>query len=170
MRRQRSGWVDDVGSARRALIHSGFVWGGFDGMGADGYGLGIPCLAKHVVRKAIKNMPHLTERLGGHAVMDDSGARRSHDGNLSYNPSGSSRKHASDPTKRQPEQPEETNHDRTIPPPPPPPPENREAVADAPKKVWSKPCILRIEYGTLETQTASDTHPDPENCCYSPMS
>ena len=85
---------------------------------------------------------------------------------MRYNPPGSSRKHASNPTKRQPEQPEETSRDRTIPPPPPP----EEAVVDTPKKVWSKPYILRIEDGTLSTQSASDTHPDPENCCYSPTS
>ncbi len=53
--------------------------------------------------------------------------------------------------------------------PPPPPPENREAVADAPKKVWSKPRILRIEDGTL--MTLSGAQPDPnENVTYSPMS
>ena len=84
---------------------------------------------------------------------------------MRYNFPDGSRKPASNPTTRQPEQPEETNRDRTIPPPPP-----EEAVVDAPKKVWSKPRILRIVDGTLETQTASDTHPDPENCCYSPTS
>ncbi len=39
------------------------------------------------------------------------------------------------------------------PPPPPPPPE--EAVVDTPKKVWSKPCILRIVDGALETQSGA---------------
>ena len=50
----------------------------------------------------------------------------------------------------------------------PPPPE--EAVVDAPKKVWSKPCILRIEDGTLKTQSGTDPDPSFENCCYSTAS
>ncbi len=53
--------------------------------------------------------------------------------------------------------------------PPPPPPEN-EAVADAPKKVWSKPRILRIEDGTLETQSGTDPDPVVENATYHPTS
>ena len=57
-------WVDDVLSARRALIHSGFVWGGLDGLRADEHGLGIPCLAKHAIQKAVRTLPHLAERLG----------------------------------------------------------------------------------------------------------
>ena len=53
-------------------------------------------------------------------------------------------------------------------PPPPPPPE--EAVVDAPKKVWSKPCILRIQDGTLKTQSGAQSDPVAENATYSPTS
>ena len=60
----RGRWETDTEVAQRALIHSGFVWGGFDGMRADELGLGIPCLAKHAIQKAARTLPHLAKRLG----------------------------------------------------------------------------------------------------------
>lgn len=49
----------------------------------------------------------------------------------------------------------------------PPPPTNSEALADGPKKKpWSKPTILRIEDGVLETEAGSTNDPTWENPTY----
>ena len=51
-----------------------------------------------------------------------------------------------------------------------PPLSSEEAVVDTPKKVWSKPCILRIEDGALKTQSGTNPDPSLENSVYHPTS
>ena len=53
-----------------------------------------------------------------------------------------------------------------------PPPAETDAVIDGPKKKkpWTKPTILVIEDGVLETASGSQNDPTIENATYSPTS
>ncbi len=55
--------------------------------------------------------------------------------------------------------------------PPPPPPQAEAAASDTPsKKPWSKPTVLRITDGVLETKSGQDPDPTVENATYHPTS
>ena len=59
-RRTKRLWVDDIYMARERILHSGLVWGD-DGATSEKFGLGIPCLASHVLLTAAQRHTHIRE-------------------------------------------------------------------------------------------------------------
>lgn len=53
-------WVNDIYAARERILHSGLVWGD-DGATSERFGLGIPCLASHVLLTAARQHRHIRE-------------------------------------------------------------------------------------------------------------
>ena len=57
-------WVNDICGARERILHSGLVWGD-DGATSERFGLGIPCLASHVLLTAARQHRHIRETTPG---------------------------------------------------------------------------------------------------------